>query len=394
MCCTDEMVINMTKRGMFLRMLFSSLVRRRSRMAVALLAVAIGATVLLGMAAISYDIPRQMGREFRSYGANMILVPSGGEPLLDLSDAERARELFPPEALVGMTPYRYEMVRINMRGYTAVGTRFDEARNTSPYWNVEGEFPADRGKTGEPDKILIGTDVAEFTKLSPGSTVTVTGRGEGGARFSREMEISGVLRTGGAEDEFIFMPLATLEELTGIFGKAELVEVSVASDEEELNAIAGRIASGLMGVTPRLVKRVTQSETTVLSKLRLLVLLVSLVVLGLSMICVATTMMTVVMERRKEIGLKKAIGADNRDIALEFLGEGLLLGFAGGLLGAFFGYLFAQAVSVNVFGRSVSLNWMLLPMTVLISMTVTTLACLLPVRRATDVDPALVLRGE
>jgi putative ABC transport system permease protein len=357
-------------------------------MVVALLAVEIGATVLLGMAAISYDIPRQMGREFRSYGANMILVPSGEEPMLDMSDAERARELIPPGALVGMTPYRYEIVRINMRGYTAVGTRFDEVKNTSPYWSVEGEFPA------EPDKILIGTDVAEFNKLSPGSAVTVTGRGEGGARFSRDVEVSGVVKTGGAEDEFIFMPLAALEELTGVFGKAEVVEVSVASDEDGLNAIAASIESEVRGVTPRLVKRVTQSETTVLTKLRLLVLLVSLVVLGLSMICVATTMMTVVMERRREIGLKKAIGAENRDIALEFLGEGLLLGCAGGLLGAFFGYLFAQAVSMNVFGRGVSLNWMLLPMTVLVSMAVTTVACLLPVRRATDVNPALVLRGE
>jgi putative ABC transport system permease protein len=114
----------------------------------------------------------------------------------------------------------------------------------------------------------------------------------------------------------------------------------------------------------------------------------------LTMICVATTMMTVVMERRKEIGLKKAIGADNRSIAAEFLGEGFVLGGLGGLIGSVCGFFFAQAVSVNVFGRGISLDWKLCPLTVLVSVAVTIVACLLPVRRATDVEPALVLRGE
>ena len=55
-----------------LKTLFSSLIRRRSRIAIALLGVAIGATVLLGMVTLCYDIPRQMGQEFRSYGANLL----------------------------------------------------------------------------------------------------------------------------------------------------------------------------------------------------------------------------------------------------------------------------------------------------------------------------------
>jgi putative ABC transport system permease protein len=118
------------------------------------------------------------------------------------------------------------------------------------------------------------------------------------------------------------------------------------------------------------------------------------VVLGLTMICVGTTMMTVVAERRKEIGLKKALGAENRNIASEFLGEGILLGIPGGLLGSAFGWLFAQTVGENVFGRSVPFNFYLLPLTVLVSVLVTVAACLIPVRRAITVEPALVLRGE
>ena len=76
-----------TKNNAFLaRMLGMSLLRRRSRMAVALVGIAIGATVLLGMASISYDIPRQMSREFRSYGANMVFVSAAGAQMA-LADA-------------------------------------------------------------------------------------------------------------------------------------------------------------------------------------------------------------------------------------------------------------------------------------------------------------------
>jgi putative ABC transport system permease protein len=112
------------------------------------------------------------------------------------------------------------------------------------------------------------------------------------------------------------------------------------------------------------------------------------------MICVATTMMAVVAERRKEIGLKKALGAANGSIVMEFLGEGLLLGALGGLLGVVLGFLFAQTVSVNVFSRSIAFQPLLIPATILVSIAVTGLACLIPVRSATDVDPAIVLRGE
>jgi putative ABC transport system permease protein len=373
---------------MFFKMLLSSLVRRRSRMTIAMLAIAIGGTVLFGMAAISFDIPRQMGREFRSYGANMVLIASGADARIRLDGAAKAAGIIPAGSLVGMTPYRYETVRVNMQGYTAVGTIFEEARKTSPYWNVQGNWP-----DGE-DDVLIGSDIAELTRLSPGSKLAVTGRSTGGARFSRDMTVRGILRTGDAEDGFIFMNLGTMESLMGDSGVAEVVEVSVAADGSQLALIAGEISSGVQGVSPRLVKRVTQSEATVLTKLQALVFLVSMVVLLLTMICVATTMMTVVMERRKEIGLKKAIGAGNGSIAAEFLGEGLVLGITGGLLGAVLGYFFAQAVSVNVFGRGVSLDLRLLPLTVLVSACVTVAACLIPVRGATDVQPAVVLRGE
>ena len=105
-------------------------------------------------------------------------------------------------------------------------------------------------------------------------------------------------------------------------------------------------------------------------------------------------MVAIVAERRNEIGLRKALGATSRSIALEFIGEGVLLGLIGGLIGVVLGYGLASGISYNVFHRSISLPPLIALITVLASVAVAVLACLPPVRRAAAVDPALVLRGE
>ncbi|MDR1956069.1 MAG: ABC transporter permease [Treponema sp.] len=377
----------MRKQQFYLKMVVSSLLRRRSRMIVALLAVAVGGTILSGLITIYYDIPRQMGQEFRSYGANLVIVPSGSAALIPLGTVTEAVAVLPPEALIGAAPYRYQMVKINEQPFMAAGTRLEEARKTSPYWLVQGRWPA------SPGEALIGGEVADRIRLLAGSDFTVTGTDQDGKSFSRDFTVSGVLQTGGTEEAFIFMALEDFEDMRGDGGAVDVVECSIALSAEELQGIAERI-SALPGVEARLVKRVTESEGTVLTKLKTLVYLVTVIVLLLTMICVATTMMAVVTERRKEIGLRKALGAANGSLITEFLGEGMFLGGLGGLLGALWGILFAQAVALNVFNRPVRFFPLLIPLTVMASILITGIACIIPVRSAADVDPAVVLRGE
>jgi putative ABC transport system permease protein len=382
----------MTRNKMFIRMVSASLVRRRSRMIVALLAIAIGATILSGLITIYIEVPRQMGAEFRNYGANMIFTAT--EDTFSQKDVESAIAMIDSEDLVGAAPYRYETVRIHEQPIMAAATDMEQAKATSPYWSVEGEWPSSS------EEIMIGEDIAEDLQLSIGEYVTVSytpqESDEAEALLDNyiDFKITGILSTGGYEEEYVYMSTEDMDTLTGISGDIDLVELSILADSEQLSEYADEISTSVPVVSARLVKRVTASETTVLSKLQGLILLVTIVVLALTMICVATTMTAVVAERRREIGLRKAIGASDSSIVKEFMGEGIFLGGIGGILGSILGFVFAEAVTINVFSGTISLKPALIPITIIASIAVTVLASISPIKSATSIDPALVLKGE
>lgn len=379
----------MTSNHIFmLKLLLSFLVRSRSRIFVAVIGIAIGATIFLSMLVLCYDIPRQMSREFRSYGANVVLLPAGQETYLSLEQAKQAVSIIPEDKIIGMTPYKYERMRSNMLPYTVAGTLFDEVRKTSPYWQITGQWPQ------KDTEILIGADIAETTQFTPGRTLSLEGRNKDQQRYDMNVVISGIVRTGGVEDGYIFIPLSAMNAMSGEGDKVDVIELSIAAHNNELNTYAAALRSHTPDIDPRLVKRVTRSEETVSGKLKTLIYLVTGIVLILTMICVATTMMTIIMERRREIGLKKAIGAENRNIAIEFLSEAVLLGLLGGLIGSVCGLFSAEFITSSVFSRSIEINFYLIPITILVSILVTILASLIPVQRAVEINPAVVLKGE
>ncbi|MFC2330287.1 MAG: ABC transporter permease [Treponema sp.] len=388
----------MTKRNMYFKMILGSLVRRKSRMMTALLAVSIGACVLSGLLTIYYDIPRQMGKVFRSYGANIIFIPnadgandSGGK--ISRADAEKIRAAIPAEKLVGFAPYVYKSAKINEQPCMLAGTDLKEAKNSSPYWLVRGEWP------DAPKEVLIGNEIAKALSASIGNTIVINTPKPDGDETVTQCRITGIVITGGVEEEFVFM---NAEDVLSIGGAAEsdgqgvfdVIECSVEGNQEFLESIKDKVEAEGMPVTARLVKRVTESQDAVLSKLQALVWIVTVIVLFLTMICVTTTMMASVAERKKEIGLKKALGASNASVVKDFLGEALVLGIAGGLIGIVLGYFFANNVSINVFARTVSFPLPLVPVTAAVSAVITVISCLIPVRTTVDIDPALVLRGE
>jgi permease domain protein len=121
---------------------------------------------------------------------------------------------------------------------------------------------------------------------------------------------------------------------------------------------------------------------------------VSLIVLALTLVGVSTTMTVIVSERRNEIGLRKALGASGRAISLEFYCEAAALGAIGGVTGTAVGYALAVAVSVGVFEQPLGFRWWLAVLAILMTALVAVIASYSPVRRASRIDPALVLREE
>ena len=375
---------------MFLRMIVRALFRQKSRMFVALLAVAVGAAIISGMITVYREVPAQLGREFRAYGANVLLLPAGEAKSFDESALQKAREALAGRDIVGMAPFLYERLEVNKQPVLVGGTDFEEVKKVSPYWMIKGAYPAAGTR-----EILLGSEMAaklaRDTDKLVGQTVTVSA-GEGTAMVP--FTVSGIVSTGGKEEQFAFLNLDALQEIVEKPNTVGLAQLSIVADGDSLKTAEDAVRAANVGIEPEEVQQIAHSEFGVLQKLEVLILLVTLIVLILTLICVTTTMTAVVTERRKEIGLKKALGAANANIVAEFLGEGCVLGLVGGLLGSGFGYLFAQSVSLNVFSRGIAFAPDIAVLAVILSVVVTGGASLIPVRIATSVDPAIVLRGE
>ncbi|MFC2337401.1 MAG: ABC transporter permease [Negativicutes bacterium] len=376
----------MAKYKMFLVMVLSSMTRRKARLFITLLAVAIGATIISGMITVYQEVPAQMGRAFRAYGANLLLLPAGERETLTEDELKKAQTALSGYEIVGAAPFLYDTLAVNKQSVIVGGTDFTELKKVSPYWQIEGDYPEDRKK-----EILLGAEFAQKLGVKLGQTVTLSaGEGKRMANYT----VCGIVRTGGKEEQLAYVALPNLQQLTEHPGAISLAQLSIVADGEKLDAVTGLITRQAPEIAPQPVKQIAHAEGTVLGKLQALVFLVTVVVLVLTLICVSTTMMAVVTERRKEIGLKKALGADNRDIILEFLGNGCLLGAFGGIIGAGLGFLFAQSVSLHVFGRGIEFSPLIAVVSLVMSIIITGLASLVPVRIATQVDPAIVLRGE
>ena len=377
-----------SKNKFYLKMIMTSLARRRARMLTALLAIAMGATILSGLVTIYYDIPRQMGKEFRSYGANMLVIPTNPDKKITNDQLDEIKSLIPSGKLVGQAPYIYTNAKINEQPYMLAGTDLKGAKENSPYWLIDGSWPE---KSRE---VLIGNEVSKALELKEGDKIIInTPKVHGEGSIDTNFVVSGVVTTGGKEEDLIFMSIDDISQLVKD-KNFDVVEYSIEAEQNELSKIVSNISQKDGSLTPQMVKRVTASQDLVLNKLQALVFIVTIIVLFIMMICVSTTMMAVVTERRKEIGLKKALGATNSSVIVDFLGEGVFLGVFGGLLGVVLGYIFANRVSISVFARKVSFLPLLVPMTIIVCVVITIVASLIPVSKTVDIDPALVLRGE
>ena len=118
---------------------------------------------------------------------------------------------------------------------------------------------------------MVGQNIAESLNLHAGDLVNVMGPTEEDSgdqlNFGVDIRVTGIVETGGKEEDYIYMSMADLETLVGE-GELDVVELSVSATADELDRYVSAVENEAEGITPRLVKRVTQSESTVLGKLQ------------------------------------------------------------------------------------------------------------------------------
>ncbi|MGN0916343.1 MAG: ABC transporter permease [Succinivibrio sp.] len=377
----------MKRQVLFIKDAISSLIRRRSRMMVALLSVVIGGTILSGLLTLYLDVPRQLSEEFRAYGANVLMVPNGSNRFKSL-DLSKVIQLIDSKKIVGVSPFFFQNVRIREQPLLCAATDYDEIKKTSPYWYTEGRLPE------KANELMAGSNVAAKLSLESGNVITVSFTDEYGVSSDKSYTICGILHTGGNEDDFIYLTFDGMKKLNSVADGFDVAQLSLRMSKDELSELCKSLNLKQKVIDVRVVKKVANSEASVLGKLKALVYVVVFVVLLLTMVCVCTTMIAVVAERRKEIGLRKALGASNRDIVFMFMGESVFLGLFGGIAGALAGFFFARYVSLSVFAKDISPEFFISLLSVLICILISAISCILPVKSATRVDPAKVLKGE
>ena len=380
----------MTNTGMFFRMLFSAVFRRRSRAVMAVVASLVGAATLFCLAMICLAVPQQMNEEMRAYGANLIVTPTestnaDGKAGIDKAMVQHTTEMVKAKGSAKYATYRYENVRVNASPYVMAGVNAAQVKNLNHHWVVDGSWPTD-------GKVLVGRDIADAIGLRIGSAITIGYRASDNASTNgtssnssidqqtkdgrvssdimdtsgTEFRVAGIVDTGGSEDSIIYATNADVNKLTGITRGVDVIEYSAGASD-----LAGLVSSindmTSMHVKAQQVTKITASDTRIITMLQTLFWIVSLVVLVLTLVGVGTTISSIVSQRRNEIGLRKALGASSRAIGTEFYIESSLYGLIGGLIGTAIGYGLASWLCVAVFERSIVFNWWLALISVLFS---------------------------
>ncbi len=418
---------------MFSRLVYESFRRQTRRKLLAGIAITLGVAVATAMIAVATDIGDKINRELRSYGANLVITPQedtldveiGGVNLkppsdgqfLNEADLTKIRGTFWHHNIVGFSPMLPVTVKLGdaSQPITLVGTYFNKqlafgkeefttgVTATHPWWKVEGSWPEDSS-----DHVLLGERLGAKLGKKTGDTIEASGH---------RLPISGVVSTGGAEDNEIVAPLAVAQQLLGKPGAVRRVFVSALTKPQDalavrdpktmtpevydrwycspyVQSIAYQLQEAIPHSHAEQIRQVAQNEGNVLSRIKGLMLLVTLAALFASALAVSAAMATAIFERRREVGLMKALGAGNAVVATIFFVEAMLLALIGGITGFTAGALLARQIGRSIFNSQISIEPVLFPIILAIAVFVTFAGSAAAIRRAVKFDPVFALRGE
>jgi len=420
---------------MFVRLVYESFRRQKRRKLLAGAAIALGVTVATAMIAVATDIGDKINRELRTIGANLVVTPQedsldveiGGVNLkpptdgafLDEKALPNVKGIFWHNNITGFAPMLPVNVSLDQNGkpldVTLLGTYFAKqltygtetfttgVKSTHPWWKVSGAWPAD-----DSHDVLLGERLANQLGEKAGDSLTLPGR---------QLHVSGVLSTGGAEDDEIVAPLQLAQEILGKPGAVRRIYVSALTKPEDAfarrdpkslsgaiydrwyctpypQAIALQLTEAIPHSQAQQIRQVAQNEGAVLTRIEGLIFLITLAALFASALAVSAAMATTIFERRAEVGLMKALGAGKLMVASVFFAEAALLALFGGAVGFGVGGVLAHEIGRSIFSSDISIPPVLLPVILAIAVIVTFAGSAAAIRRAVGLDPVFALRGE
>jgi putative ABC transport system permease protein len=362
---------------MFLRMLVKAAILRRGRALSALSAMVVAAAVATAMLNLYVDVQAKLRREFRNYGANIILAGKDGTSL-------PAGALSQVEATLSgrgiAAPFAFVVARTgNDRSIVVAGTDFERARQLDRWWSVS-QWPS------APQQALLG--VRALPAVSP--------RNEPFDLSFRERAFhltpGGTVRTGGAEDSRIYLSLTDFVSWTGV--QPSTIEIAASGSPEEIFAVMGQLSQAIPTAEVRPVREIVEGEARVLGKTRSTLLAATALIILTAALCVLSTLMGWVFDRRRDFAIMKALGASSRLLNGFFAAEAAALGAIGALIGFVIGVGIAAWIGRANFHAAVVPRFGVLPVVLAGSIVITLIAAILPILVLRRVQPAATLRGE
>lgn len=385
---------------MFGRLLIKLLRGSTGRLSVALIAVISGAAVISALLNLNLDIERKLTQEFRLLGANIVVASGNGSPaasnssgtatpaqpaLLDERATLSAIDAVHKTGTVVAAPFLYLVARTEGKPVVVSGTWLDVSRQLVPTWKLEGQQVTSRDDSAH---CLVGNNVAAQFHLVPGSGLALNYQGR-----SAQVTVSGIVDSGGPDDNQVFVNLPVAQNLAALPDKIELVQLSVSGSSESISAYAAQLAKALPNAGVRPIRQVTEAEGSLLNRTRLLIVSMVILILVLTSLCVLATMSALAWERREDVGLMKALGGSISRIVALFLSEVGALAAIGGLIGCFAGLLLSTWMGQRVFNASITPRWEVFPLTIGL-MVLVAITGALPLRLLGKVKPAVILRGQ
>lgn len=441
---------------MLARMLFQSWRFGIKRKLLAIVTIFLAAGLVSALLAVSIDIGDKMAKELKSYGANILIEPASnatlpdelntnvslsGQDFIDEKELPNIKDIFWRNNIVGFAPQLTAKVNVTKtsekttalpQSVTILGTFFDHRivipdeedyhtgqRIISPYWQVQGDWVNDENdQWGEEIPVLVGTQLAKLNGWKIGDTLNLSHQ-EKDFSAQSAVKIQGILTTGGTEDNQIVMPLSAAQALLGLEGKVQSVKVSAltvpenalsrkarsntdALDAEEydrwyctayVSSISHQLEEAISGAIVRPIWQVAASEGVVISKIQLLLSVVTVAALIAAAMGIASLMSSSIIERSKEIGLMKALGAYQWQIVLLFYCEALLSALIGGILGCLAGWGLAKFIGMTLFGTALSFAWIVVPCVLVLSILIALIGTWFPAHRIAKLYPVEVLYG-